>query len=941
MRAALAIFFLAISWRDVRAMDLTIKQGIGIHDIDWMKVENILFHGLAMSIPSKTPEISPPKTFPLKPSTKTPSETFIKNPTELPTLTPSQIISKEPSKVESKFPTIVQKSPMKLLTVPPTQNPTKFLTKTPTVSQTKAPSAIPIGSSTDSPTEIPSEILTKNPSNQPIQNTFKTLSKIPTQELSQVLSESPTSDPSESQMKHLTTPPTPNHNKSLTRAPTSSIKNIPSRLPIKAPFQLWTKIPSETSIKIPSQITTKEPSKIKSTFPTLDQSKSPMKKTPMLSQTKAPFKSPRSTQIPSYGSPTLTPTGSPTKMCHNISNWETTLDGIFITCDKINSLATRNKYCDVKVRSIAGGHGPKRSIKRFCPEPCLFECEEIGGSPSQPLTPAPTPFICPQLQTRGSDEYVEKVKGLYEKVSGTNAFDGNDIDRTDALNFILQERFCADPPRMIQRFISALFYFSTKGKNWVEKKSWLSNKHECSWNGLVCNVDLTITGINRDDNTLAGTLPFEVCDLSLLNRIDLDNNRIGGTLPTEIGGCKNLRVFDMDNNKLTGSFPDGIFSLSKLISVDMDSNQLTGTISTNFESLVDLRYLALHRNKFRGTIPASIGSLNKLEFAYFDQNDFTGSVPQSICANKGDNNFQKLNEVTADCKEPNPKVLCENNCCNNCFDSSALIYTIVISISGIDAVTTPGTPQNLATDWLVKDIKKSGELDFGLCGLRQRYIASVLYFSLGGNQWTNRLNFLSLGSECNWSARHNQIKRGLECSTINDTRCIDKILLDKNNLTGELPQEITELPYLTILDMDNNSISGTLPRNIGYKLPLLKEIDLDINNLSGKIPKSLFKLKNLLVLDIDTNNLTGDIIGLEQVKTLKHISVYENNLSGPIPDGLEKLTHLEILYLDQNNFTGAINQAVCANIDLNGGNISEIITDCDISCDCCFYCTRV
>jgi hypothetical protein len=46
-------------------------------------------------------------------------------------------------------------------------------------------------------------------------------------------------------------------------------------------------------------------------------------------------------------------------------------------------------------------------------------------------------------------------------------------------------------------------------------------------------------------------------------------------------------------------------------------------------------------------------------------NDFVGTISQALCARKG-SNFFDLQNLTADCAEPSPQVICPTDCCDIC-----------------------------------------------------------------------------------------------------------------------------------------------------------------------------------------------------------------------------------------------------------------------------------
>lgn len=64
------------------------------------------------------------------------------------------------------------------------------------------------------------------------------------------------------------------------------------------------------------------------------------------------------------------------------------------------------------------------------------------------------------------------------------------------------------------------------------------------------------------------------------------------------------------------------------------------------------------------------------------------------------------------------------------------------------------------------------------------------------------------------------------------------------------------LRSLASFEIDNNSVGGTIPTEIG--LPNLSHFEMDDNALTGTIPTE-FALSPLTFLDISSNRLTGTI----------------------------------------------------------------------------------
>jgi len=149
-----------------------------------------------------------------------------------------------------------------------------------------------------------------------------------------------------------------------------------------------------------------------------------------------------------------------------------------------------------------------------------------------------------------------------------------------------------------------------------------------------------------------------------------------------------------------------------------------------------------------------------------------------------------------------------------------------------------------------------------------------------------------------------------------------------NNLSGDFPEEITELNNMLLLDMDNNAITSTIPSLIGNRLPKLRVFDLDNNQLTGTLPASLFKEQTKIV-DVDTNKLVGPLSGLFNAPNLEYFSAYSNLLTGVLPSrAFARMTKLETLYLDDNQFTGSLGQQVC---DLTAGSLDILVVDCSIT----------
>jgi hypothetical protein len=108
---------------------------------------------------------------------------------------------------------------------------------------------------------------------------------------------------------------------------------------------------------------------------------------------------------------------------------------------------------------------------------------------------------------------------------------------------------------------------------------------ECSWSGVGCSDNLTVTSLNWA------------------------NSGLDGELPAEMGLLRNLTHLDLGENQIGGSLPDALYDLTKLESLYLHQNKLTGTISDLIENLYGLVNLYLSNNELSGGFPANLGSL--------------------------------------------------------------------------------------------------------------------------------------------------------------------------------------------------------------------------------------------------------------------------------------------------------------------------------------------
>ncbi|TYI99094.1 hypothetical protein E1A91_D01G264000v1 [Gossypium mustelinum] len=159
----------------------------------------------------------------------------------------------------------------------------------------------------------------------------------------------------------------------------------------------------------------------------------------------------------------------------------------------------------------------------------------------------------------------------------------------------------------------------------------------------------------------------------------------------------------------------------------------------------------------------------------------------------------------------------------------------------------------------------------------------------------------------------------------------DLIRLDRNNLSGLIPQFFTKFPNLTCLSLSSVNFSGPIPSfssSINLRdlilalnqlngtihstdwsgLSKLEIIGLGNNKLSGTIPPTLFGIPSLRTLSLSHNQFNGSIGDFhgKASSLINTLDLGNNMLQGQFPMFVFELHGLTSLNLSSNNFSGLI-----------------------------------
>ncbi|KHN39566.1 Receptor-like protein 12 [Glycine soja] len=198
--------------------------------------------------------------------------------------------------------------------------------------------------------------------------------------------------------------------------------------------------------------------------------------------------------------------------------------------------------------------------------------------------------------------------------------------------------------------------------------------------------------------------------------------------------------------------------------------------------------------------------------------------------------------------------------------------------------------------------------------------------SAQGNEWCNALlqlhSLQELGmSNCNLSGPLDPLLTRLENLSV--------IRLDQNNLSSSVPETFADFQNLTTLHLSSCELTGIFPDKI-FKVATLSDIDLSFNyhlygslpefsvngplrtlivrdtEFSGSIPASINNLRQLFVIDTSNCYFNGTLSSsMSRLRELTYLDLSFNDFIGPIPS-LNMSRNLVYLDLSHNDFTGSI-----------------------------------
>ncbi|XP_074320373.1 receptor-like protein EIX1 [Silene latifolia] len=369
-----------------------------------------------------------------------------------------------------------------------------------------------------------------------------------------------------------------------------------------------------------------------------------------------------------------------------------------------------------------------------------------------------------------------------------------------------------------------------------------------------------IQQLDLSHNLLEGPLPHVIANMTSLRYLSLAHNNLNGSIPLSLRNMRKREHLDLSYNNFSrveeGAVMGILGNLCKLKTFSLSHNPIGGEIGThrNFSncSTYNLEILQLRRNLIGSTLPYWLGDFKKLRMLDISNNEISGRIPLSI------GSLSSLEELDLSDNSLNgtiPEVL----------GQCKALVSIDLSSNSLQGAVSESHLSNL---------------------LRLNYLD--LSF-----------NPLDLNLTSNWSPPFQ----------------LGELHMKSCKVQTQFPQWITKQTNLTVLDLSDNSMSGTLvqwfPNNI------LLEVNISHNQITGPVP--YFSALYLNSLDLSYNLLSGkllhdgsssknDLVGtpLCQLPSLQFLDLQNNNIVGTIPDCWGSSDYLAYINLSSNNLSGFI-----------------------------------
>ncbi|KAG9134396.1 hypothetical protein Leryth_023790 [Lithospermum erythrorhizon] len=483
-----------------------------------------------------------------------------------------------------------------------------------------------------------------------------------------------------------------------------------------------------------------------------------------------------------------------------------------------------------------------------------------------------------------------------------------------------------------------------------------------------CSKNNSLMALYLSNNQLEGQIPASVAKLRNLQELYLDGNNLMGTIPEKsIGQLQELATLSLSKNNFEGFVTElMLMELKKLTAFDITSNKVVFNMLINWLPPFRLASLTIINCQVGPRFPKWILVQNKLTAVTLKNVGISDTIPGKWFSQMSQH-LKELDLSQNHIMGVLPSMLQFPELINldlsyNLFEGSVPLWSTNASDVNLESNMLSGPlPSNLNHFMTYRYMSLTLSHN-NISGQIPSWIYTfVQYLRLSHNQLSGQIpECLNVSSNILrfLDVSHNNLSGVLPSSIFVASR-LKMVLLSNNRLEGEFPASLqnsslgsldvgrnmltgslpTWLPASWVLRLKSNFFHGQIPKQ-WCNAPFLHILDLGDNNLSGPIPQcfdnltaladgynSIFSEEYTFIEEINEITKGAEVKYTSITKFLNIIDLSGNDLSGSIPEGLMKLSGLGTLNLSMNHLTGVIpenigNLRLLESLDFSHNNLS-------------------
>ena len=244
------------------------------------------------------------------------------------------------------------------------------------------------------------------------------------------------------------------------------------------------------------------------------------------------------------------------------------------------------------------------------------------------------------------------------------------------------------------------------------------------------------------------------------------------------------------------------------------------------------------------------------------------------------------------------------------FQMEWLDYFISQSFDNGTSLQDVTSPQYQSFLWITTGINETWATDNNLSPLSLAYLYHPLvpsyellrfyaygtfYFSTNGNKWNKNSGWMDdvNSKTTNISSWFN----GYEFALFYPVSEEERLTIGPNNLDGSIPAELAHITEMLELDLQRNTLTGTIPEVLFDRMKRLRIFKVFHNELTGEIPTLIGRATDLGIIDMNENLFSSTLpTEIGNLHVLRELNLsYNSNMSGSIPTEIGRLTVLSSL----------------------------------------------